>query len=162
MEYLAKKKKPAVFHYWYGSNTACRLWSTGIMSKSYKLIHSTEGLRLCKICKHKHQYKQSRRIVGECMTKHTMEALKESALNDECPDLETAFDKGWLCCVEYLATNGMIDWGKADIKDIPQNDLEIALCDLQEMGMYGDMPKRYLPAISTAIRCLKVIGGQND
>ena len=49
--YLARKKKPVTYHLFDGSDTACRMWSTGGMNhRKYELVESVESLFLCTLC----------------------------------------------------------------------------------------------------------------
>lgn len=47
-----KRKRPPVAHCWDGSDTLCRMWSTGGMNRGgdWRVTHSAEGRRICQMC----------------------------------------------------------------------------------------------------------------
>jgi hypothetical protein len=49
--YLVSKKKKSVAHIWTGNDTACRMYSTGGMSKFKKSVSdNTHGKPICTMC----------------------------------------------------------------------------------------------------------------
>lgn len=51
MKYLIRKKKPKCYHVFVGSDTLCRLYSTGGLSKKKYVLSSTPGdLPVCQLC----------------------------------------------------------------------------------------------------------------
>jgi hypothetical protein len=50
--YLVSKKQKSVAHIWTGTDTACRMYSTGGMSKSNKSVFDNpNGKPICMMCK---------------------------------------------------------------------------------------------------------------
>lgn len=52
MQYLIRKGKNRAAHIWLGSDTACRMWSTGGIPKrkSFVLEPDSGDLRVCHMC----------------------------------------------------------------------------------------------------------------
>lgn len=51
-EYLIRDKgNVKAAHIWNGSDTLCRMWSTGGMNKSYGIYKTPEGHEICQMCK---------------------------------------------------------------------------------------------------------------
>ena len=51
-KYLVSKKQKSVAHIWTGADTACRMYSTGGMSKSKKSVSDNpNGKPICTMCK---------------------------------------------------------------------------------------------------------------
>lgn len=51
--YLVRKKKPRVKHIWLGTDSACRMWSTGGLRKNkYHLVTNlaAQDLEVCAMC----------------------------------------------------------------------------------------------------------------
>ena len=50
-QFLVRKRKPRVAHIWYGKDTACRMYSTGGLTKSkYAVTKGSCGLSICTMC----------------------------------------------------------------------------------------------------------------
>lgn len=47
-----KKKRPPIAHVWDGTDTLCRMWSTGGMYRGgdWRITHTAEGRRICTMC----------------------------------------------------------------------------------------------------------------
>lgn len=50
--YLYRSKQTSAAHHWDGLDTACRMWSTGGMSKKrkYETAETLGGRRVCAMC----------------------------------------------------------------------------------------------------------------
>lgn len=60
MQYMIGKKKKAHAHYWTGSDTYCRMWGTGgLTKKNYKVSDTDQGRAHCSICRNTEQYGNS-------------------------------------------------------------------------------------------------------
>ena len=51
MRYFYNPRKKATAHIWMGTDTACRMWSTGgIKNKQMKVLDDRDGRRICQNC----------------------------------------------------------------------------------------------------------------
>ena len=49
--YLVRKRKPRVAHIWIGTDTACRMYSTGgLAKKKYMVAYGPTSLAICTMC----------------------------------------------------------------------------------------------------------------
>lgn len=54
LRYLKRRKKPRVAHVWTGTDTACRMASTGgLAMRKYEVSGRMDGLRFCEMCKNR-------------------------------------------------------------------------------------------------------------